>query len=439
LIGKAIRKGTKGSAASGLHLSLDGARTLHLAAQGLLAAPTKAAKRRDVLAAVRRMQLLQIDTIAVVARSPYLVLFSRLEDYRPHWLDELLSRREVFEVWAHEACVAPIEDYPLHRKHLETKDHWGVNRGRHLLKAHRASMLALLEHVRERGPVKASDFDRPEKGKSGWWGWKQEKKWLEAWFALGELMITRRENFHRVYDLRERVYPSAATLALPSAAQVERAFITKAVGALGVTQARWLNDYFRTKPRYRDADLEPLVAEGALLRVAVEGWKAPGYVLPQHLGLAKRAARGELQATHRTLLSPFDPVVWDRERARAMFGFDYRLECYTPAPKRRYGYFVLPVLCRGALVGRVDAKAHRAEGVFEIKALFLEPGVRADGMLAADLAYAIARCAAWHGTPTVKVTRTAPSAFRRALLAALKETPARSVSGSTLPCSGTSG
>jgi uncharacterized protein YcaQ len=386
----------------------------------LLVAPAKVATRADVLAAIRRMQLLQIDTIHVVARSPYLVLFSRLQDYRPQWLDELLARREIFEVWAHEACFAPIEDYPLHRKILETKQHWGMNRARLALRAHKKSMLALLEHVRERGPVKTSDFERPSRGgQGGWWGWKREKKWLEAWFALGELMITRRENFHRVYDLRERVHPASATLPLPSSAELQRALVEKAAAALGVAQARWLNDYFRIRPRYKDTDLDALVADGALIRVAVEGWKAPGYVHRQHAALAQKAARGQLHATHRTLLSPFDPVVWDRERALAMFGFDYRLECYTPEPKRRHGYFVLPILSRGALVGRLDAKAHRSDGVFEIKALFLEPTVRFDDALAADLADAIARCAAWHGTPHVKVTRTDPARLRKPLDAAL--------------------
>ena len=404
-----------------LHLSTTGARALHLAAQGLLTAPTKLATRADALVAIRRMQLLQIDTIHVVARSPYLVLFSRLQDYRPQWLDELLARQRIFEVWAHEASFAPIEDYPLHRKSLETKNHWGMNRARRTLRAQKAKMLALLEHVRSRGPVKASDFERTARTKSGWWGWKQEKRWLEAWFALGELMIARRENFHRVYDLRERVHPSSTGVALPSSGELRRTLIEKAASALGVTQARWLNDYFRIKPRYRDAELDPLVAEGVLLRVAVEGWTAPGYVHRRHAALARRAERGQLEATHRTLLSPFDPVVWDRERARTMFAFDYRLECYTPEPKRRYGYFVLPILIRGELVGRLDAKAHRSDGVFEVKALFLEPRVRLDEALASDLAYAISRCAAWHGTPRVSVQRTDPAGVKRALNAALKK------------------
>jgi uncharacterized protein YcaQ len=281
-------------------------------------------------------------------------------------------------------------------------------------------MQALLAHVRANGPVKASDFERTRGSRDSWWGWKDEKRWLEAWFAVGELMIARRENFHRVYDLRERVYPAAASLPLPSSGELERALVDKAALALGVTQARWLNDYYRTKPRYQDADLDALVADGSLLRVAVDGWKAPGYVHRRHAALAEKAARGQLEATHRTLLSPFDPVLWDRERALGLFGFDYRLECYTPAPKRRHGYFVLPILSRGALVGRLDAKAHRADGVFEVKALFLEAGVRPDDALAADLAFAIGRAAAWHGTPRVEIARTDPAGVKRALNAALE-------------------
>ena len=214
-------------------------------------------------------------------------------------------------------------------------------------------------------------------GKGGaWWGWKDEKRWLEALFALGELMVARRENFHRVYDLSERVAPQLSHRAAePSEAALNiHNFIEKAIAALGITQARWVNDYFRTKPRLKDADLDALVDAGSVLRVAVHGWDAPGYVHASHAALLKKARAGKLQATHTTLLSPFDPVVWDRERGSTLFGFDYRLECYTPEAKRVYGYFVLPILCRGELIGRLDAKAHRTEGVFEVRALYAQPG-----------------------------------------------------------------
>ena len=389
------------------------ARTLHLAAQGLATPPARRATRADVRRAVARMSLLQLDTIQVVARSPYLVLFSRLGDYRPEWLDELVASAALFETWAHEACVAPIEDYPLHRRALETRDHWFVNRARRLLRRRGRGMRAILEHVRAHGPVKASDFEAPRRGGSGWWGWSPEKSWLEAWLALGELMVARRDGFQRVYDLASRVHPPGAAARLPSAAEASRALVERAVRALGVTRARWVHDYFRTRPRLDGAALRPLVEDGTLVEVRVRGWPDAGFVHRDHRALAERVAAGEVEATHTALLSPFDPVVWDRERARELFGFDYRLECYTPAARRRHGYFALPILRRGALVGRLDAKAHRAEGRFEVRSLHLEEGVRVSRALLADLAGALQACARWHRTPRLELGRAVPAALRR--------------------------
>jgi uncharacterized protein YcaQ len=399
-----------------LTLTLQQARNLHLAAQGLLAPPKRKAKREDVLAAVRAMQLLQIDTIHVVNRSPYLVLFSRLGAYKTQWLEEHLATQNIFEVWAHEACFAPIDDYALHHAYNEERRHWGVNGARRLLKSKKKHMHALLDHVRAHGPVKSSDFER-KKGSGGWWGWSDEKQYLEAWFALGELMIARRENFHRVYDLTERVHPPAKTHARPSAAQTQNIMLERAIKALGVTQARWVNDYFRTKPRLKDADLRSLLDAGTVQQVRVQGWDAPAYIHASLLPLAADVASGKRKPSHSTLLSPFDPVVWDRERALAMFDFDYRIECYTPEAKRTYGYFALPILRRGQLVGRLDAKAHRSEGVFEVKALYLEPGIKPTETLAADVARAIAASAAWHETPQVKLGKCATAAFKKMLLA----------------------
>ena len=402
-----------------LSLSLPQARALHLAAQGLLAPPRRRARPEDVRGAIRRMELLQIDSIHVVARSPHLVLFSRLGPYDPAWLDDLLAERAIFEVWAHEACFAPIEDFGLHRGVLGSRQHWAVSRARKLLAAHEKPMRALLAHVRDNGPVLAADFAREGPKRSGWWEWKKEKAWLEAWLALGEIMVARRERFQRVYDLRDRVFPGWAKVEVPPLDRAVGVLTERAVRALGVTQARWIHDYFRTRPRLRDADLEPLVESGAVARVEVEGWKAPGYVHRDHLPVARRIAAGRVAATHVALLSPFDPVVWDRERASALFGFDYRIECYTPAPKRRYGYFSLPVLRRGELVGRLDAKAHRQDGVFEVRSLHLEPGVSPGPALLRDLASAIRASADWHGTPRVRVARTAPRGVRRPLAALL--------------------
>jgi len=406
-------------------ISQEQARALHLAAQGLLQPAPKAASRVALRNTIARMQLLQIDTIHVVARSPYLVLFSRLGHYPRVWLEDALADGQVFETWAHEACFAPTDDLLLHRTYnRQARYHWGLIKAEKSHRQQRAHLDKLLTHIREQGAVKSSDFERTEGQGGAWWGWKDEKRWLEALFATGELMVARRENFHRVYDLTERVAPqvlaSEAAGQGADTAHARRQFTEKAITALGISQARWVNDYFRMKPRLKDADMDGMVADGTLLRVAVDGWDAPGYVHCSHQALLKKAAKGALEPTHCTLLSPFDPVVWDRERASTFFGFDYRLECYTPEPKRTFGYFVLPILCRGELIGRLDAKAHRTDGIFEVKALYAQPGIKWTQNQVHDVALAIVRCAAWHDTPVVQIVRTQPAGLRAALTAAIK-------------------
>jgi len=405
-----------------LRLGAQQARLLHLHAQGLLARPRRRARKADVLAAIRRMRMLQIDTINVVARSPYFVLYSRLGAYRSSWLDELLAEGAIFECWAHEACFAPSEDYELHRRHaVERQGHWSMRLAMRIRREHAAAMDALLTRVRERGAVKAADFEGMQSGKAGWWGWKNEKRWLEALFALGELMIARRENFQRVYDLTERVLEKIGTTHTPvSLADMQRTFVLDAVRVLGVAQARWIADYFRSGRLVKDAELDAYVERGELLRVDVEGWKVPGYVHPDHREACLKATRGRLRASHSTLLSPFDPVIWHRERAATMFEFDYRLECYVPAPKRIWGYYVLPILHGGRLIGRLDAKAHRADGVFEVKALYLEEETAPTEALLAGVANAIRDCADWHATPAVRIEK-APRAVKRPLQAMLAQ------------------
>lgn len=400
------------------------ARRLHLAAQGLLQPPPRRASRAGLLDCIERMRLLQIDSIHVVARSPYLVLHSRLGAYPPTWLDDALAHGRLAECWAHEACFVPAADLPLHRRWGQRQGHWSQRSATRMRAAHAAEMDELLARIRANGPVRASDFPRGDGAQSGWWEWKPEKRWLEAWFSLGELMVIRRERFQRIYDVAARVLggldpPFAENTQAPAA--IRERFILDSVRALGVTQARWIADYYRLKPTVRATELEPLLASGQLLEVQVRGWLAPGYVHRDHAALLDQAIAGRLRATHTALLSPFDPVVWDRARALAMFGFEYTIECYTPASKRRYGYYVLPILHRGALVGRLDAKAHRAEGVFEIKALYLEPGVQVTPRLVRELAAAIRHTAAWHETPTPRLVRGEPASLASALRTAWRD------------------
>lgn len=386
------------------HLSLQDARHLQLAAQGLLTPPKRKAGPADLLACIRRMALLQIDTIQVVARSPYLVLFSRLGHYDPAWLDQLLARGDIFEYWAHEACFIPREDYRLLRHRMLDPAAMGWKFSAQWLKTHGDEIERIVERIRQQGPVRAIDFERKGQKGNGWWDWKPEKRHLEVLFTAGRLMVSERRNFQRVYDLAERVRPGwDDERDLPSPELAQRDMVRASCRALGLVKTGWVADYYRLRRGKYDALLHQLADEGELLPVRVEGWQHGAFV---HASLADELAQaqaGTLKATHSAVLSPFDPLVWDRKRASELFGFDYRIECYTPAPKRQYGYFVLPLLRRGKLVGRLDAKAHRKEGLFEVKSLYLEEGVKVSASLAQDLAKALQKLADWHQTPALRL------------------------------------
>jgi uncharacterized protein YcaQ len=402
---------------SELNLSLAAARALHLAAQGLLQPRRRKAQKADVLEAIRSMGVLQIDTIHVVARSPYLVLWSRLGDYAQPWLEEHLAEGALFEYWAHEACFVPIEDYRLLRHRMVDPSAMGWKYSAQWMKERRADVDRVLQHIRSNGPVRSADFERTDGKGGGWWEWKPEKRSLEVLFTAGELMIARRHNFQRVYDLAERVLPGWDDSQMPSMDDTRRELALKSVRALGLARSAWVADYYRTRPPR--PDLEALAEEGLLLRARVDGWKDPVFIHHELADLAHAAANGGLSPTLTTILSPFDPVVWDRRRAVDLFDFDYRLECYTPAEKRRYGYFTLPILRRGALVGRIDAKAHRRGGIFELKNLALEPGVRVTDRFVRDVAGAVQRLANWHGCPNVQVQASEPPDFAATLQAEL--------------------
>jgi uncharacterized protein YcaQ len=254
-----------------LTLSLPAARALHLAAQGLLQARRRKAQKADVLEAIRRMGVLQIDTIHVVARSPYLVLWSRLGDYPQPWLEEHLAEGALFEYWAHEACFVPIEDYRLMRHRMVDPSAMGWKYNEKWLRERRQEVDSVLAHIRANGAVRSSDFERSDGQGGGWWEWKPEKRSLEVLFTTGELMIARRHNFQRVYDLAERVLPDWDDKHLPGMEETRRELALKTVRALGVARAGWVADYYRTRPPR--PDLEALADDGLLLRARVEGWK----------------------------------------------------------------------------------------------------------------------------------------------------------------------
>lgn len=358
------------------HLSLADARNLHLAAQGLLNKPRRRASLEDIPATISRMSLLQIDTINIVARSPYLVLFSRLGNYPAQWLDESLARGELMEYWAHEACFMPRSDFRLIRHRMLAPEKMGWKYKDAWMQEHEAEIAQLIQHIHDKGPVRSADFEHPRKGASGWWEWKPHKRHLEGLFTAGKVMVIERRNFQRVYDLTHRVMPDwDDERDLVSQTEAEIIMLDNSARSLGIFREQWLADYYRLKRPALAAWREARAEQQQIIAVHVE--KLGNLWLHDDLlPLLERALAGKLTATHSAVLSPFDPVVWDRKRAEQLFDFSYRLECYTPAPKRQYGYYVLPLLHRGQLVGRMDAKMHRQTGILEVISLWLQEGIK---------------------------------------------------------------
>jgi uncharacterized protein len=337
-------------------LSLDEARRIALAAQGLDRPRPRRVEARHVRQVVERIGLLQLDYVNVLVPAHYLVVFSRLGPYPRALLDRVAYGDRAFtEQWAHEACLVPVGTWPLLRHRMESHRvrPWGIER---FLEANPAYVALVLEELRARGPLTAEDLPGPEGASRrllpGTWIGTVPRVVLEAHFGRGLLAITeRRRNFARVYDLAERVIPRPHYVRVVAAQAAQRALLLLAARAMGVATAADLADYYRMSPREARPRLEELVGEGALEVVSVDGWREPAFLHPE-------AARPRRVAASR-LLSPFDPLVWFRPRAARLFGFHYRLEIYTPAAKRRWGYYVLPFLHGDRLAARVDLKADR--------------------------------------------------------------------------------
>jgi len=392
-------------------LSLQAARNIHLASQGLLHKPRMQAGPQAVNDTIARMSLLQIDTINIVARSPYLVLFSRLGCYPPELLNQALMRGELIEYWAHEACFLPKQDFKLIRHRMLSPEKMGWKYRPEWMQHHAADIDQLLKHIELNGPVRSADFSAQSKGGSGWWSWKPQKKHLEGLFTAGKLMVIERRNFQRVYDITERVMPEwDDTLQGLEQEAAEQLMLDNSARSLGIFRPEWLADYYRLK---NTPVKSWLAAEREADRLRQVEVATLGTMLVHHsaYSLLEKAQQNLLKATHTTVLSPFDPVVWDRRRAEVLFNFSYRLECYTPAAKRKYGYFVLPLLHKGQLVGRIDAKMHRKQGELEIINLYLEEGVKVTTGLLTGLKTALTEFALWQSASLIRLSGV-PDAFR---------------------------
>ncbi|MCQ8781319.1 winged helix-turn-helix domain-containing protein [Mangrovibrevibacter kandeliae] len=387
------------------------ARRIALAAQGFVdPAPSGAVDRRHLQRVLGRIGLLQIDSVSVLARAHYLPLYSRLGAYPRRLLDQAAwgPRPRLFEYWAHEASLLPVETQPLLRWRMaRAADGHGIYSGLARFGVERRDFVeTVLRRVEADGPLAASDLEG-DPGEGGWWGWSDAKRAVEWLFWAGRLTTaTRRGSFERVYDLPERVLPEAVLAQpTPQPQDAHRELIRIAARAHGIATASDLRDYFRLAPDQVKPRLPELVESGDLLPVSVPGWSQPAFLYA--------SARRPRRVHARALLAPFDPLIWERSRTERLFGFRYRLEIYTPADKRQHGYYVLPFLLNDRLVARVDLKTDRRSGRLLVLATGMEDGAPADTL--EHLAVELRRMADWLGVAEVEAVGPMQPGLRAAL------------------------
>lgn len=377
------------------------ARRIALAAQGFGGDREAPVDRRRLTKLVERLGVVQLDSVNVVSRTHYMPAFSRLGAYPRELLEEIAwaRKRPLFEYWAHEASLLPLSSQPLLRWRMadaqEGRGAWkGIAR---FIRERRNFLDTVRDEIAQRGPMSAGELEMGRKGQGGWWGWSESKRAVESLFWAGELTTaTRRSTFERVYDLPEKVLPRAVAEApTPTREDAQRQLVRIAARAMGIATERDLRDYFRMGVEETRARVAELVEGGELLPVSVKGWREPAYLDP--------AARRPRRISHTALLSPFDNLIWFRERTERLFGVRYRIEIYVPAEKRQHGYYVLPFLEGDALTARVDLKADRKAGVLIVQSSHAEPwaGDETPVRLAAELQ----RMAGWLGLKTVRVER----------------------------------
>jgi len=354
-------------------LSIADARRIALAAQGFdTARPKTKATQRHVDALISRLGVIQIDSVNVLVRSQELPLFARLGNHDRNAIPKATEAQKLFEYWGHEAAHLPVDLHPLFRWKMNAArtgkvTHWGLTS---FYEENKAFVKRTLKHVTTNGPTTSRELSTRTEKKGTWWDWDEAKVALEYLFLTGQLMSRGRgPDFARIYDTPERVLPQRVIDApTPSEHDARKQLLVRSAIAQGVATASDLADYYRQKPAAVKPLIAELVEEGELRAVAVDGWTEKAFV--------HRDAKLPKQLHATALLSPFDSLVWCRPRNERLFNFHYRIEIYTPKEKRKFGYYVLPFMMDGEMVGRVDLKADRASGVLQAHSVHTEKGVK---------------------------------------------------------------
>jgi uncharacterized protein YcaQ len=402
-----------------VHLTRDEARMLAVIGQRLDRRPKGKVKPAQVLDMIRYLGCVQLDTISVVARSHETVLYSRLGAFDPQDVWRLYGEGSLTEYWAHAAAIIPTELIPYFRRAMEVRANPEHDYGGWLVE-HQAVVEEVLGTIREQGPVTSRAFARPDGPRPEAWAWyggKPEKEALSHLWTVGALTVVQRNGFERLFDLSERALPAMLREQRPSPEDELAFFVRRALSAMGIAKARWIRDYFRTGgtshlPLLGTADeLRRMTETGEAVAVDVDGWDEPAWLDAALLPRIDELRSGRGRPTLTTVLSPFDNLIWHRERALTLFGFDYRLECYTPEPKRIYGYYTLPVLHRGCLNGRVDLHYARKARLLTVKSIHLEPGERPAAANARAIVTAVSDYLRFLGGGEVVLGTANPPAF----------------------------
>lgn len=352
-----------------MKISLATARQLALRAHGLDGGWTLPPGKEGAAQIIERLGYVQIDTIHIIQRAHHHTLWTRFPQYAPEMLDDLLAKdRRVFEWWTHAMAYIPMRDYRFYAPRMGYHALWG--RQREWLIEYADVIAHVKERIRAEGPLGASDFEHPKNTTNGWWDWKPAKQALEILASMGELMVTKRHNFQRIFDLTERVLPSDVDTTPPTDEELQRFIVRFALNTGGVlrqSEVQW------SRRKADPAALQAMVETGEVTAFEVEGLNGePCYALSDVFEAVTQSPNGE---PHLHILSPFDNLIIDRRWLKAFFdGFEYTIECYVPEAKRKYGYFVLPILWGDRFVARLDSKADRKPKTFVIKRLLFEPG-----------------------------------------------------------------